>query len=453
MQVTPSAPGGLDHCPPAGVSGTRTGARGAILVGRPVPHGPRPAGSPPHDTGPHGTGFPEPAYGTAGTPTPPARDHPSPATTTAPEVCHVAPAPPPAPPRAASRPRGDRTRRRHHPGRRRAAGRRRRGTGPGRRGERSRSAGGGHRRQARDHRPRPCVAHDPQGRAKTLPARVFGLAVPGAPTELSEADALASSLGRRATQLTFYSSWHYAADFPTADARRVASTGAVPEVTWEPWDPAVGTPDQPAYSLDRIAGGAFDAYVTRWAQQVKAYGAPVAFRFAHEMNGSWYPWSEGVNGNTSGDYVAAWRRVVGIFRSVGATNALWTGPPTCPSPVVALPGLYPGDRWVDRVGLDGYNWAGLIPSTSWQSFGEVFGPGLAQLTSLTAKPVFIGEVGCPEGVGDKAGWIRDMWAYLDQHREVRGLTWFHFQKEADWRITSSQASHDAFRAGVGAFAS
>ncbi|KQQ43941.1 glycoside hydrolase family 26 protein [Nocardioides sp. Leaf307] len=292
-----------------------------------------------------------------------------------------------------------------------------------------------------------------KARAKTLPARVFGLAIPGAPTELSEADALASSLGRRATQLTFYSSWHYAADFPTADARRVASTGAVPEVTWEPWDPAVGTPDQPAYSLDRIAGGAFDAYVTRWAQQVKAYGAPVAFRFAHEMNGSWYPWSEGVNGNTSGDYVAAWRRVVGIFRSVGATNAIWTWTPNVPFPgSVALPGLYPGDRWVDRVGLDGYNWAGLIPSTSWQSFGEVFGPGLAQLTSLTAKPVFIGEVGCPEGVGDKAGWIRDMWTYLDQHREVRGLTWFHFQKEADWRITSSQASHDAFRAGVGAFA-
>jgi hypothetical protein len=26
-----------------------------------------------------------------------------------------------------------------------------------------------------------------------------------------------------------------------------------------------------------------------------------------EFNGSWYPWSIGVNGNTAADYVAAWR--------------------------------------------------------------------------------------------------------------------------------------------------
>ena len=34
----------------------------------------------------------------------------------------------------------------------------------------------------------------------------------------------------------------------------------------------------------------------------------------HEMNGNWYPWAEGVNGNVAGDYVNAWRHVRAIFR-------------------------------------------------------------------------------------------------------------------------------------------
>ena len=55
-------------------------------------------------------------------------------------------------------------------------------------------------------------------------------------------------------------------------------------------------------------------------------------RFAHEMNGTWYPWAEGVNGNGPGDYVAAWRHVVGVFRRAKVSNVTWTWAPTCPTP-------------------------------------------------------------------------------------------------------------------------
>ena len=51
--------------------------------------------------------------------------------------------------------------------------------------------------------------------------------------------------------------------------------------------------------------------------------------------------------------------------------------------------------------------------------------------------------------GDKAARITGMFAWLDQHPEVRGVTWFDFAKETDWRIESSDASLAAFRARMG----
>ena len=67
---------------------------------------------------------------------------------------------------------------------------------------------------------------------------------------------------------------------------------------------------------------------------------------------------------------------------------------------------YPGDQYVDWVGMDGYNW-GTTANTSWQSFDAVFSDIYRQLTALTAKPLMIGEFACAEQGGDKAAWISD----------------------------------------------
>ncbi len=285
----------------------------------------------------------------------------------------------------------------------------------------------------------------------TLVPRVFGLAAPGAPGDLSAVDEVAGLVGRAPQEVTFYAAWSSLGDFPAADASEIAASGAIPSVTWEPWDPAAGV-EQPAYSLDAIAAGTHDAYVTRWARQVRGYGQPVVIRFAHEMNGNWYPWGSGVNGNGPGDYVAAWKHVVGVFRAAKVKNVTWEWSPNVPYAGSGdLAGLFPGDTWTDRVALDGYNWGTSQSWSSWQSFGDLFGPGLAQLRALSTRPVHVAETGSTELGGDKGAWITDMFAYLDQHPEVRGVTWFDFAKETDWRIQSSDASLAAFRAGIGAF--
>jgi hypothetical protein len=282
--------------------------------------------------------------------------------------------------------------------------------------------------------------------------RSLGLVVADAPTVLSEARSIANRAGVDLDELTFYVAWSRGGDFPAAHASRITSAGAVPELTWEPWDPARGV-DQPAYALDRIAAGRHDAYLKRWAAQVRAWEKPLVIRFAHEMNGDWYPWAEGVNGNRAGDHAAAWRHVVGVFRRAGVTNVTWSWSANVPYPgSTPMAGLYPGDSYVDRVGLDGYNWGTTQAWSSWQSFGDLFGPGLAELRAISSRPVHIDETAAPEDAGgDKAAWTTDMWEWLDAHPEVRGVTWFSLSKEVDWRVDSSRAALAAWGRGARRF--
>lgn len=281
--------------------------------------------------------------------------------------------------------------------------------------------------------------------------RTFGVFTPGAPGDPASYAAVTAEAGGPADVVMWYESWGTGGAFPAAAAGSVAAQGAVPQITWEPWVAGAGV-DQPAYALSRIAAGAFDGYVTTWAKQIKAYGKPVQLRFAHEMNGSWYPWSAGVNGNTAAAYVAAWRHVRDVFTKVGVGNVTWVWSPNTPyHGSTALSSLYPGDNYVDTVALDGYNWGTSREWTTWQSFWDVFGPGVQELQAISSRPIYIAEVASTEVGGDKAAWITDMFATLAAHPEIRGFTWFNDNKETDWRITSSPSAQAAFQAGLPTF--
>lgn len=298
--------------------------------------------------------------------------------------------------------------------------------------------------------PRLSTAAAATSTSTTASGHVFGLAVEGWPASTTYLNQLTRKLGRAADQLTYYASWGLTADFPFVypGVKRAATTPVV-ELVWEPWHPAYGT-TQPAYALAAITRGDHDAYLLRWAGQIKSYRLPVVIRLAHEMNGSWYPWAESVNGNAPGDYVAAWRHVVDLFAAAGVTNVSWSWAPNVSyEGSWPLAALYPGDDHVDRIGIDGYNWGTSRPDTQWQSPEQVFGPTLAEVTALApGLPVHITETASTELGGSKAAWIADLWAWLDAHPEVRGLTWFSFNKETDWRIDSSSASLAAFRGGL-----
>jgi hypothetical protein len=291
----------------------------------------------------------------------------------------------------------------------------------------------------------------------------FGAYVPDGQRDPRALDAFERAAGRRLAVVHWYQGWG------VADASRwlqpawmdaVGARGAIPLISWEPWDYTRGLA-QPAFALGAILRGDHDAYVARWARAARGWGRPFFLRFAHEMNGTWYPWAEGVNGNRPGEYRAAWRRVRGLFRRAGATNVAWVWCPNTPYPGSApLPALYPGDDAVEWVGADAYNFGTGRSGGAWQPFAAVFGPAYQQLLALApAKPLMVAEVACAEHGGSKAAWIADAYGTQlpDAFPPVRAVLWFNGRDApgsapggADWRIQSSAPARRAFAAAAAA---
>ena len=154
-------------------------------------------------------------------------------------------------------------------------------------------------------------------------------------------------------------------NFPAGEFNTIHGRGAIPFFSWAN-DALPVSGDQSDYQLSDVIAGRHDSYITAWATAAKAWGHPFFLRFNWEMNGRWFPWSEGVNGNQTGEYVAAWRHVHDIFTRVGATNTTWVW---CPNidpghAIQSLGELYPGDGYVDWTCLDGYNFN--APRTSFK---------------------------------------------------------------------------------------
>lgn len=266
--------------------------------------------------------------------------------------------------------------------------------------------------------------------------------------DLAGFERLRAETGADLRAYTFYRSWAESPSFDAAFAARVAATGATPAITWEPWKPGAGVV-QPAYRLRRIADGHFDAYVDRWAAGIRAYGRPVVLRFAHEMNGTWYPWAESVNGNRPGDYVAAWKRVQDRFTAAGVTNVTWVWSANVSYPgSTPLRGLYPGDARVQQVGLDGYNGGTALPWGGWRSFSSLFDPTLAEVARFTRRPVVISETASAEAGGSKAAWTAELFRAVAARPRIVGVTFFSTSKETDWRVSSSPSALRAFSQGA-----
>jgi hypothetical protein len=273
--------------------------------------------------------------------------------------------------------------------------------------------------------------------------RGLGIVIPWSSSWLSQLDAFSQEVGAPPAIVGSYRDW----TIPLINSSQldgVISRGAVPQVTWEPWD-AIGSPTDPNYALSTITNGSHDAYLQASAQAAAAYGKQFQLRFAPEMNGSWAPWEGSVNGNTPQLYVAAWQRVVSIFRAAGARNVQWVWAPNN-GPTGTIASYYPGDSYVDFIGLDGYNWGSSLGQ--WQTFTQVFGPSYAIVTSLSAtKPIEITETASAETGGVKSSWITS--AFLNEipasFPRVVAVIWFDENKETDWRVDSSLTSLAAYQ--------
>ena len=164
----------------------------------------------------------------------------------------------------------------------------------------------------------------------------------------------------------------------------------------------------------------------------------VVLSFGHEMNGWWYSW--GRPDTSPATFIAAWRHLHDVFAALHVTNVTWSWDPSHDyygHGASYASEWYPGDAYVDWIGLDGY--LGHA-----RTIANVFVPQLTDIRKLTSKPVYLAETGVAAGPNE----VWQTKALLDALTKNRlfGLVWFDTNRKQEWRLEGRQAAIAAFRA-------
>lgn len=274
---------------------------------------------------------------------------------------------------------------------------------------------------------------------------LYGVHTPAAPVDLTGVNLFTQAAGKDPNTILFFRT--FAQPYPADAVFNSWFTGRLPMVTLEPIVPG-STTGQPL--LADIVRGDWDEYLTEWARGAKEQNLPIALRFAQEMNGNWYTWSDGRFGNKPGDFVAAWRHIKDLFDSVGATNIIWVWSVNRVDnlPDKTLARVYPGDSYVDWVGVSGY-YREAVPGVP-PSFEGTFGRTLTEIAKVAkSKPIMLTEVGAGTSEANRVTWMQSFFQGLKDNPQIIGFNWFNDSKSGgDWRIQYSDATIAAFAEGV-----
>lgn len=83
---------------------------------------------------------------------------------------------------------------------------------------------------------------------------------------------------------------------------------------------------------------------------------PIIFRPFHEMNGGWFWWGEG--NCTAEEYKELWRQTFHLLQENDVHNLLYAYAPNIMQSTEDFEKYYPGDKYVDILGVDIYNYGG-----------------------------------------------------------------------------------------------
>lgn len=268
--------------------------------------------------------------------------------------------------------------------------------------------------------------------------------------------AFAQLQGRKLDYVEYYAIWPATWTSVKKYADIAASNGATLFVTWQP----------NGYTAPDINGGKADAYIGKFAKDIKSYPHEVWLRPLHEANGGdWYSWNVGNSSmlNTGANVAQAFQHIVKIFRDSGVTNVKWVwttnGENASGGNTTTFAGTYPGDDWVDYISIDCYNFGTFHTvansgwASSWRSFVQAFKPAYTALAKID-KPIFVAEFSSSELGGDKAKWYRDAFAALSTTfpRFFALMIFSMNDANGDWRINTTDASLRAWKECVASYA-
>jgi hypothetical protein len=196
-----------------------------------------------------------------------------------------------------------------------------------------------------------------------------------------------------------------------------------------------GVDGQPEGTLAHGAEGRYDGHFATLAHTLISYGLGNAvLRLGWEFNASWYAWA--VSDSTqAAEFAAYFRQVVSAMRAVDGAHFRFVWNPNPGSTGFWLSSAYPGDDYVDYVGIDLYDQVWGIPQDpqdAWPFYLDEYA-GLRWLVGFAAshdKPMAIPEWGVAirsdgHGLGDDPTFVAHVAQWISTH-DVAFTSYFAF---------------------------
>ena len=242
-------------------------------------------------------------------------------------------------------------------------------------------------------------------------------------------------------------------------ARTHVERGGIVTFSWHPRNPLTGgdawdiSSDQVVKSI--LPGGEkhgqFMLWLGRAADFIESLGVPVIFRPWHENLGSWFWW--GGRLCTAQEYQELFRMTWLYFtKDRGLTDIVWCYSPNGNCGPEAYMSRYPGDEFVDMLGIDTYEYMG---DSSLEEAGARYMQEIKnQLTYLTAlsyeheKLMCLSETGL-EGIPDPQWWTGRLLPAMQEFPISYVLTWRNAHDKpghfyAGWKGFENEADMKAF---------
>jgi hypothetical protein len=218
---------------------------------------------------------------------------------------------------------------------------------------------------------------------------------------------------------------------------------------------------QPQGTLALGGTGAYNSYFTTFASSMVAAGEGNAYlRLGWEFDGNWYAW-QAQTATAEAEYAAYFRQIVTAMRSVpgAAFNFVWNPDASAfVSTSYSVTAAYPGNAYVDVIGLDAYDMSWASPATPENAWTSTYLPELTAAESFAQsedKPIALCEWGAlfgSGGLGDDPYYINSMinWMSISSH-DVAYESYFNGVTSAVGGSSDSNLDGGSFPGSLSAF--